>query len=128
MEGIAMAVAPLISGALTQHVTWRWCFYINLPLGGFSLGVIILLFRNPKNQELAIVYGSAGTFSSRTQRYLPASGTAMGWNNIRLGQCANHSTSDPRRSIVQFFCVGTEIQEDECDSTHASLETALRHC
>lgn len=47
-----MAVAPLISGALTQHVTWRWCFYINLPLGGFSLGVIILLFRNPKNQEL----------------------------------------------------------------------------
>ncbi|KAL9470874.1 hypothetical protein ACSS6W_008815 [Trichoderma asperelloides] len=53
MEGIAMAVAPLISGALTQHVTWRWCFYINLPLGGFSLGVIILFFRNPKNQELA---------------------------------------------------------------------------
>lgn len=48
-----MAVAPLISGALTQHVTWRWCFYINLPLGGFSLGVIILFFRNPKNQELA---------------------------------------------------------------------------
>ncbi|KAK5987040.1 MFS-type efflux pump MFS1 [Cladobotryum mycophilum] len=52
MEGIAMAVAPLISGALTQHVTWRWCFYINLPLGGFSLAVIALLFRNPKNQEL----------------------------------------------------------------------------
>lgn len=47
-----MAVAPLISGALTQHVTWRWCFYINLPLGGFSLAVITLLFRNPKNQEL----------------------------------------------------------------------------
>lgn len=47
-----MAVAPLISGALTQHVTWRWCFYINLPLGGFSLGVITLLFRNPKSQKL----------------------------------------------------------------------------
>jgi hypothetical protein len=52
MEGIAMAVAPLISGALTQHVTWRWCFYINLPLGGFSLAVITLLFRNPKGQVL----------------------------------------------------------------------------
>lgn len=52
MEGISMAVAPLISGALTQHATWRWCFYINLPLGGFSLGVIALFFHNPKNQEL----------------------------------------------------------------------------
>ncbi|RFU73551.1 mfs general substrate transporter [Trichoderma arundinaceum] len=52
MEGVAMAVAPLISGVLAQHVTWRWCFYINLPLGGFSLGVIAIFFRNPKNQEL----------------------------------------------------------------------------
>lgn len=33
LEATAMVVAPILGGAITEHVSWRWCFYINLPIG-----------------------------------------------------------------------------------------------
>lgn len=33
LEAAAMVVAPILGGAITEHVSWRWCFYINLPIG-----------------------------------------------------------------------------------------------
>lgn len=33
IEGLATMAAPLLGGALTQSLGWRWCFYISLPIG-----------------------------------------------------------------------------------------------
>lgn len=32
---------------MSQGVTWRWCFYINLPIGGLALIVIAIFFPEP---------------------------------------------------------------------------------
>ena len=48
MEGVAMISAPVLGGVLTDKLSWRWCFYINLPIGGFVLIVVFLFLRIPE--------------------------------------------------------------------------------
>ena len=43
--GLATIVGPLLGGFLVEHLSWRWIFTINLPLGALALAVIGIVFR-----------------------------------------------------------------------------------
>jgi MFS family permease len=53
---IAGAAGPTVGGALSEHSTWRWIFWINLPISGIAFA-LILLFLDVHNPRTPILNG-----------------------------------------------------------------------
>ncbi len=58
--GIAVVAGPLIGSAIVQYTTWRWVFYVNIPIGiaGFA---IILATLGPLRPEFTRKFDAIGT-------------------------------------------------------------------
>ena len=44
---VATIGGPLVGGFITDHFSWRWVFYINLPIGGFTLVYLARVLKLP---------------------------------------------------------------------------------
>ncbi|PLN85653.1 major facilitator superfamily domain-containing protein [Aspergillus taichungensis] len=53
LYAVGTVIAPIIGGAFTTHVSWRWCFYINLPAGAVTIVTLLLFFRPPTSTAIA---------------------------------------------------------------------------
>jgi MFS family permease len=62
-------LGPVLGGLFTQNVSWRWCFYVNLPIGGTAVAIILLCFKTPshsrvghaKLKEIPLLFDMGGT-------------------------------------------------------------------
>jgi MFS family permease len=56
MWALASAVGPIMGGALTQAASWRWIYWINLPICGTTF-LLLLLFLDVHNPRTAFMDG-----------------------------------------------------------------------
>ncbi|MFJ9718896.1 MDR family MFS transporter [Streptomyces sp. NPDC101213] len=85
---IAMIGGPLVGGTITDHWGWRWAFYINLPLGVVSLGLITAVLHLPKKRSQArIDYLGAGLLTVGITSIVLVTtwgGTEYAWSSARI--------------------------------------------
>jgi EmrB/QacA subfamily drug resistance transporter len=63
--GLGNAMGPLIGGVLTDALSWRWIFFLNVPIALFAVGVTYLLVhvKEPESGERRIDYPGIATLS-----------------------------------------------------------------
>ncbi|MFC4609931.1 DHA2 family efflux MFS transporter permease subunit [Streptomyces maoxianensis] len=86
--GASSVLGPLLGGFFTEHLTWRWVFYINLPIGVVALLVIAAVLRIPARRTPHTI-DYLGTFliaSVATCLVLVASlgGTTWAWGSPQI--------------------------------------------
>jgi EmrB/QacA subfamily drug resistance transporter len=50
VSALALAIGPLIGGLLTEHLSWNWIFYVNIPVGLIGIAASFLLITESKDE------------------------------------------------------------------------------
>lgn len=87
--GLASVVGPTLGGWITDNWTWRWVFYVNLPVGALALGVLISEFPyfRPEGRRPKIDYWGVSTLVVALIPLLLAlewGGNEYAWSSVQI--------------------------------------------
>jgi EmrB/QacA subfamily drug resistance transporter len=69
--GSASIIGPAVGGLIVDHTTWRWIFYVNLPVGALALAVItVTMPRRAPQKDRSIDWGGAALLGASSTALL----------------------------------------------------------
>src|SRR5215207_8053064 len=87
VSALALAIGPLVGGLLTEHLSWHWIFFVNVPVGLIGIAASFLLIRESKDEtheslDIPGLATSALGLFALTYGLIEANG--YGWTSARI--------------------------------------------
>ncbi|MGD0234142.1 MAG: MDR family MFS transporter [Syntrophorhabdales bacterium] len=89
MFGLASVLGPAVGGLITDHLSWRWVFYVNLPLGAVACALVVILlprFRPAAGRKQVDYWGALFLLLALLPLFLALTwaDTAYQWLSIQI--------------------------------------------
>jgi EmrB/QacA subfamily drug resistance transporter len=111
ITGLAVAIGPVVGGALTSGLSWRWIFLVNVPIGAIALIVCLLRVDESRSSgarrpDLIGVITFSGALGALV--YALIKGNSKGWGSTEIVACLVGSAL-----LLVLFLIAELLQRDQ---------------